>query len=543
MNSAVRIVPWILILAAMAAAFTAWAVDRSHEQGRLSSVPIYDDAVYFLSGTQILEAFRSDGWSGVSAAIRTNGLHAPFSTALASIAYATAGYHDAAPYAWNGVVVALYLGLLASLLWSIPLAARLVLLAFYLTIPFATMAVVEFRPDLCWSVLVGFCGVFGVTSRGYFRDWRLPLAHGLFFALALLVKPSTFAMTLIVFGWSVVCRFAIEWAVERRAPVRALPRLVAMWLAVTVVVAGPYWFFFGRETWIYFWQNSFGTNKAIWAYSGGILDKLGYYIAGEGALSNLGWMGWLLVLLFVAAGTVSFRLRDRWSLAETVALAGLVLVTFGINTIAGMKSPFLGGAFYASLIFGSAASLATLARAVKAGMTRSARVAAVSAMILLAAGMLLYQWPRYSAAVASERGRNFRHVEEQVVEALKGLPVRENPVLLFTHSGPLIRENIVRRYLQQRRPVRGISMSFYQSENEFSQALRSADVVFVQDVGVLGSFPNLPAESLQGSYRSILEAHPSFRMVSAAEALDGRQVYIYWRERGRKARREGKSGG
>jgi hypothetical protein len=101
-------------LVLLAGLFAAFCLQISERQGRLAAVPNYDDAVYFLSATRLIEAGRAEGVNGVAEELRSEGLHSPWSVGLATGAFLIFGYVDWAPYAMNGLVI---VGLLAALTW------------------------------------------------------------------------------------------------------------------------------------------------------------------------------------------------------------------------------------------------------------------------------------------------------------------------------------------------------------------------------------------------------------------------------------------
>jgi hypothetical protein len=129
--------------------FVRWSLIESSSHGRLAAAPAYDDVVYFYKGTQALQDLRN----GHLFATLYGPLHAPFSVLLAAASFAIWGAKDWAPYAGNVVVIIFYLGALSYFLRKLPLGIQMGLLVLFLGLPFAKMAVVEFRPDMMWAIL------------------------------------------------------------------------------------------------------------------------------------------------------------------------------------------------------------------------------------------------------------------------------------------------------------------------------------------------------------------------------------------------------
>ena len=137
-------------------AFVRWSLSESFAHGRLASEPNYDDVTYLYGGARILQSIRT----GDIIKPLTSKMHSPFSVLLAATSFAVWGMQDWAPYASNVVIVLCYLLLLCYFLRALPIGLQLGLLLIFLSLPFATMAVVEFRPDIMWATLVGFATVY-----------------------------------------------------------------------------------------------------------------------------------------------------------------------------------------------------------------------------------------------------------------------------------------------------------------------------------------------------------------------------------------------
>ena len=136
--------------------FVHWSLIESFAHGRLASEPNYDDVAYFYSGAQVLQSLRN----GYVVQTLFGPMHSPFSVLLAATSFAIWGAEDWAPYAGNAVVVICYLAALCYFLRHLPVGVQMGLLLIFLSLPFATMAIVEFRPDIMWAILVGCAAVY-----------------------------------------------------------------------------------------------------------------------------------------------------------------------------------------------------------------------------------------------------------------------------------------------------------------------------------------------------------------------------------------------
>jgi hypothetical protein len=515
----------VVIVVLLACVFTAWCVSASKQRGRLSSSPNYDDVVYFNQGALLLEAMRADGPGGAKNFLNEYGLHSPYSTGLAAVAFATLGPAETSPYLANVLVVTLYLGGVAWLGRRLRPMAWLAMLPLALALPFITMGVVEFRPDIAWSIIAGFGVVFIVTQDELFRHPARAAVAGLFLALALLIKPSTFVMTGLLFTGAVVSRLVAAW---REGRLRSCSLRGPLAFVVTLlIVAGPYWLRFWGDTWHYFFDNAFGINKSIWTYGGGRHKALLYYINGEAYDSNLAAPG--LVLISLVLGAVGYLLArhppSRWPI---LSLAVLLAGVFFVNTAAQMKSPFLGGGIYGVLIFGGFYLIATAAE--RLGREKSPRLVTCLLWVFALGAIPLYHWPSYSDWTPNpERNAAFRNATRFINDLLD--KHRESPPrrIMVMQAGPIVPEVVSLWF-----PLHGLKAmvhngAFTPDAAKFTSIYPAFDWVVIQDPGVLGNTPNLPSEAQLPAFLRILEADPAYRPIAEYASADQRKIRVYAR--------------
>ncbi len=340
-----RTLRWPLIFL-LAVGFTWLCVQHLQQKGRLSNVPNYDDVTYFAPATDLVESVREGGIDGLKSFLFRDWLHSPYSIGLAAAAYFIGGENDAAPYAANVVVVIAYLLGIGYFARKCGAAEFFLLLWIGLTLPFAAMAVAEFRPDLAWAMVTGFTVVFTLTREDFFERGRNSLIFGVLAGIDLLIKPSTFAMTLLALGAAFGGRWLVEFArVERETAWRvALPRAAAA-LGMGGLVASPYYFFHWRDTWQYFYTNSFGRNAGVWTAHGNRWHQWLFYVSRPGASSNFGRVFYLVEAGIVALLIWQFRRSGRVGRLQIGFLALIMGMIYGINSMANAKTCFLGGAF------------------------------------------------------------------------------------------------------------------------------------------------------------------------------------------------------
>jgi len=493
--------------------------------GRLSTVPTYDDVGYFASGTDLLQSIRQDGWRGLSAFLGRDELHSPYSISLAALAYSVGGFNDAAPYAANFILVAVYLCAVAYFVRGCRLADFCLVLWIALMLPFASLAVAEFRPDPAWAIVTGFSVVFVLTRENFFDGWRAAAIFGVLSGLALLIKPSTFALTILALGAAFGGRWLLQCAqTNPRQAGRALwPSLLAAGLAV-LVIAGPYYAFRGKNIWDYFYINSFGKNADVWTATGSRWQQWTFYVRKSGAGSNLGNLYWAVLLGILGLSIWHFRKSSRTGRWKTILLWLVLAAIYAVNSVESNKTLFLGGAFYGTLIFSAAFFAgALLTRTPNDSSNYPSRALLVTAIVMT----LLYRWPGYSKA---DHDRNSASRATSWKSVQQDLPISPPPgKILVTQAGPIVPENVRIWYLRQNLQTSVQSCAFLRSLDQFKQRLETADLVITQDQGIHGNVADLPAEPLQNEFIRTLKSDSAFHLKNLIPIADEKNIYIFAR--------------
>jgi len=527
-----RAVTRLIVIALLAIGFTALCVSTSKQKGRLSSSPNYDDVVYFNEGAILLQATRSQGLDGVRSHLNTYGLHSPFSTVLAASAYGLLGPDETSPYYANALLVMAYLGCIAWLGRNLRPAAWLATLLLALALPFITMGVVEFRPDIAWATVTGFGAVFILTRDELFRRPGRAAVAGLLLALALLIKPSTFVMTGLLFTGAVALRFIPAWREHRLLSRQAL-RGVLFFGVTVLVVAGPYWLRFGKETWRYFYDASFGINKSIWVYPGSLHDSLFYYISGGAFASTMGGPGLVLIGLTSAASLyLLFQSPPtRWPI---LSLAVLVAGAFFVNTMAQMKTPFLGGGMYGVYIFGGFYLIGAAWQMLTAEKSKRTTFMAEAGLLsaVAVAAILLYKWPRYSnwsPPSLAARNANYRNATNFINDVLTRNESSPPKNVMVLQAGPIVPEIVSMWFPLHKLKGSVHNGAFTPDIATFTRIYPQFEWVVIQEQGVLGYTQNLPAEAQLPRFLEILKANSAYHPIAEYLSSDQRKIWVYAR--------------
>lgn len=514
---------WIktAIVLVVSVLFTLFCVSTSKQKGRLLSAPNYDDVVYFNQGSQLLQTLNQQGIVGVWQFLEEKGLHSPYSVTLAAAAYAIGGFGEPAPYYANILVVVVYLSGLSWFLRALPLMQWLASIALFMVLPFITMGVVEFRPDIMWAVVTGFGVVYLATTPGVLVSVGPAVTSGVLLGLSLIIKPSTFAMTLILYGCAGLVRFL--W--ERKTKQLAVG--LSIFMVAILLTAGPYWWFFGEQAWSYFWKNSFGANKQVWVFQGSLTDFLSFYITGDGWKSNVGIPGTILTIFTIVCGVFDWKTAPIHRRHLTLLASVLATAVF-INTSASMKSPFLGGGIYGVWLFSCAYVIGRCATTGCWPFDFTWRKWTFNVLLIAAlAGVLTYRWPRYSDWGRDRAGAAFcREANDRVLNLLEKKRDNLPSSILFMQAGPIIPEFVHMWFTVNGFKVEIARGAMMRKVSDLTDAYQRYAWVVIQDENVKGSIPNMPSESILTEGINTLLADKNIYIIDLFEDNNAKTIYI-----------------
>jgi hypothetical protein len=354
--------------------------------------------------------------------------------------------------------------------------------------------------------------------------------------LALLAKPSTFAMTALLFTGACLSRVIGHSFTAHRGETKGNPWTgVCTLIGALFIVTAPYAYRFGRDAWCYFWDNTFGVNKEIWIYHGTQLESLLYYVSGVSFGSNITTSGMIITLLslFCSIYLVIQRPEIRLRIMFLFSCIGSTLL---INTLAEMKSPFLGGGIYGVWLFGSAYVIGEACDTFINLSDKPERAAQwkYSTLILCAifvAAAASYQWPAYSNwKKYRSYSENYRLADNHIKKLLDDRAENAPKSILFTQAGPIVMENVGLWYSLHNRLVEINSATFCSNDKAFSELYPKYQWVFVQEQEVMGYERNMPSEVLMPRMLNVIKNDDRYHVISEFTALNGKKVWIYARK-------------
>ncbi len=522
-----------LILLCCAALFTAASLKTSKEIGRLSTITNYDDVVYFNKASEIYFLGANQGAVAAAGALLTQNLHAPFPVFAGVFGFLLFGPSVERAYYVLALVVFALLAFVAAITRSLPPLIKAALVIGTLAFPFATMCAQQFRPDMMWAVVLGGSCTLLLASERPFERKLFAVAFGVAVGLVLLIKPSTFAMTLLVMGgtWFLSAAIAL---LTGGVSFRDLGIRLALAIASAMAVAGWYWVQHGREIFDYFFVNSFGDNREVWEFHGSLWDQLTYYVApGKALASNLGNFFYPLLAIFLTGSLVDLARGETLAVRlRAAAFLWMLAGTCVVNAAFSMKSPYLGGSFYGFLIFGAAWYAVRLLRCTRAReWLRPLWRQAVFAGVVLAFCATAFSFP--PVCVVSKKIRKVQtSVNNGVLrDLLAASGANDDPTLVVTQANPIVPQYFEIEFRARNRKLTMISAALAHRREEVLRFTRDASYVLLQDPGLSGrpEGNDIPAEKLQPELLALFRADPAWHLAGTYPDGAGKFAYLFQR--------------
>jgi hypothetical protein len=473
-----------------------------------------------LSGQQLINELNLNGVNGIGTFLDSRGLHAPYSTIIAAISLWLTNGNIASVYYANALIVILYLLGISYFIWRIKPLLFAVLLLLFLTPPILTMGVVEFRPDILWGLLTGFAAVWIITEDKIFTSPKHSLFAGLLLGIDLLVKPSTFALTILVICTALLSRFLKYLYLQKE------PKIYRSWLqgiltvvSVAIIIAGPYFFKYGNDIWVYFFDNCFGKNKELWATKITLIDSLKYYINGPGALDNLGTAGifYFFAFIYLSSNIIIFEKNLRF---DAIVISIAIICTIFVNSVSDVKGPFSGGVIYGLLMFGSAYLMGQ-----QQGFLSLDRRYIIAIFIAITIFTYAHQWPKYS--LWTENGAIYKKSNDSVKSLLVSDAVISPSSILFMQTGPIVPQTIALTMAFKNKNILVESGALFRSTEDFYKAYSNYQWVILQDPGVQGGRADMPSEKILPACLNLMSLDKNYCLLKKIAASKEKYIYIY----------------
>lgn len=509
------------------------SVDTSRSVGKLSTVPNYDDVDYMDRSAEIhWNLSKGEVRKAVEQLLSENmqrpAAPAPLWLAQGLVAFTVFGRTAESVYYSLGIVVFVFLLCVGYTARLLPIPLWIATVSSALALPFASFAAFEFRPDLLWATVIGFCGVVWLASERCFEKFKYSAAYGAAIGLLLLIKPSAFMMTLSLMLGCWVLSALRDW-VTRRADLAKLSVSAGLVAAIAFAVCGWFWLPRYKDIIWYFVSNVYGVNKEVWTYRGDLIDRMAYFWHGKAVACNTGAFWWPFLLIFVAgsvrdavAGASTYLRIRGWCFLWMFVCLGLVHSIFETKTV------FVGGALYSFIIFGAIFYFSLGFLALTRLPLQGLKAQIIAAVVLAAVAWRAHSLPPYSLAnpeIASNRNIANREALCDLQRAAK-----HGDRILVVVAEPVNPDYIRMELRSQDLTVEMLSGALCRTLQEVKVLLQDSDFVFIQDPKIVGETGDaFPAKLLQTDTKAFLDSSPEWQRVNAYHLSRGKNIYFYRR--------------
>lgn len=480
-------------------------------EGRLSIVPIYDDVGYLLDGLNRLAVLDRAGIAACIADFYTHAAHAPITSLTSVLGLFFSGGAIWGPYALSAAWLVLILAIGMVALRQFRLGTRVGILVAALAAPMFGTVLTEFRPDPVWGLLAGFALILcASTDLGRLGRRRL-LMLGLLFGLAIVSKPSASPATTVVLFTGLTAQICITSLLRRTWSARPIAKVFLFVGLGAACIVGPYLLSNGAGILAYI-QAVMGGGS-MWRIPGTAWDHATYYLnRGVGTLM-LGWMWYLAIPCLAVCLALLWRAKDWLALSGLAGLLASVATAYIIVTVSAVKSLMIGSLLYGTIVASVVWVLAHIADRI-----------ALRETVVIALGLLLFatQWvPRVGMIHRSDPSmaaidKASRDALPAFVEAL-----RENPqgrTVLVTVPGPVYAGTLDFLARQHGMSRHFVAAYTWETWEQFTQALASADVVVLSEPGMVG-------QSLAYTFPSVKFQQPLLELLRGGQEFTGRPIY------------------
>jgi hypothetical protein len=457
---------------------------QSLQFGALALPPVYDDISYFNDGAYRLLAFYRSGLADLFSNLKAGPPHAPLSTALAFSGFSVFGIHAWAAVAANAVLLLFFVRAFLAYAKKLPVGLAILLSLALLGAPFFGRAVLEFRPDMFCSLLIGV-GTVGVLATPWPESRRIQVIAGMLFGLALLAKPTVFHLTAALFFAAMFlasCPFFFFRKFAR--PIAAL----VITTSVALAIALPYYLVAWHHVLNYIWTTIFGTEASIWVRPLPFRDHVLFYLTGETGRTSLG--KWLYVGAAVGIAALwTLWLRAPRHVAVRASLtAAMVVVSYLAVTIPSFKGPH--GLPFAA-IFLCAVALAT----VELSMRLPRPTAWAFGVLLTVFSFWQFQWPYAGEPVDSDFARSRWEIVDKAFQAIKSDAVGK--VFMLTTSAVYINPSVLELEFHKQGlwPPTLDDVQRIGDLAEHRRRMAQADIIFALTPDFKDVFPQLPTST------------------------------------------------
>jgi hypothetical protein len=519
-----------IFLVLLACIYTAIILLISLRIGRLQTLPFYDDCTYFRDASILVFNFKNTGIIALLDVFRQY-IHSPYCFFISFISLYLANFQTKYCYIWN--VIPVFAGLAACYVATDKsskfLSFTLCLCA--LTLPIFVVSASEFRPDPFWGFLLAL-NIIYILKCSNISNCHTGLISGALLSVCLLIKPTTFPLTILLVGCALFLKLIFETQLYSQFNWENfkynIPKLskFLIWFLFSSLFSLIYFIPFGNQILEYFLMNAFGEYKSLWAPGGSNLDILGFYLWGHGGSNAMNFASILLILLALIFFIIILFQGDRNQKFVSVSLLIILCICYSILTWGEMKSVFVGFPFYSLLIVFCLNSISTGISVINETKFSFPQFGIVILVIIFVTGLFLFKFPAVCSvhpALAEFRNKSF----EIVANYLKKEEKIKN--IFFLRAGPVHPENIEILLLSQGIMPNVISQPLNppKSISDFLNQKSSSELIIIAHDDIVGQQSVVKVGSLYYDIKHFLSTSPDYEEVFSISDYQNRSMTGY----------------
>jgi hypothetical protein len=421
---------------------------------------------------------------------------------------------------------------------SVPALYRWSLIAMVLALPMVGELVVVFRPDMFYGWVFALGLVWMVTHPIAAARLTTLLKMGGWLGATLLVKPSVYPQTCLLFVGAMTLRVLLDVTLtERRAPISTIIRNCLVIIAIGSAIALPHYWYALATINDYIKETIFGSRKEFWARSMSLRESLLYYVTGLGQHQMLGERLVIVTALLCSfsAAILFGRRTTRSARLEWIGVVLVMLATYALPTLNQTKTPYLGVGFLSLTIVAVMYTANLLFRQAKSRHQPAPLPLRIACVLAAVISVTFFSWPSVKGSRASAVVAQHNQTVADLYALIQKYAGRANePHIMITAAGPRINPDqfMYQAMKQDNRVVRVEPNLFTHDPAEQLAAMQRNDFLIAPEPGTGETSDNIQPPEQQQHMLDTLRGLPEFRECASVNTI-GDGHYVFFVRRGR----------
>lgn len=471
---------------AVSATLAAMVIHTSMTSGRLAIYPRVDDVLYLARGAKLFDAARTSGMVSLLHDYVQSPPHSPMAASFAAIAFAIFGVHDWAPYILAAIPVACFLMFATRMVAPHRSLLAITLCLIAACFPALSASLQNLKPDYAAGIFTSIGMTLILAARPFNWGAGHAVICGLWFAFALLAKPTIFPQTLVLLCLCLGLRVFIPVRGLNCSPrdhrsarsLRTRIRWSLVCSAAVVLLALPHYIIAAPKLISYIRSVQFGDSSCFWRFQGSALEHARYYIDGPGGRLMLGNFIWVILAAVVVGTAAAVVRRSPARHAIAIRLLIALAAAFAIPLVNPVKIAQFGAVFQSLLTLAALNALLFAFRTTR-GRSIAFKWSTPLACAALAAGTFHFTFVRPIPPRLREQDTALRSVWSVLESSMS--PVHPTRITICAGPGDLCPELIEYWSVQTRLPCIPRQLSQPLSPPVLESELARTDIAIALD--------------------------------------------------------------